>query len=132
VAQTSAATIVTTEDSSANAASTIALPAFDFLSSFWSLAVKQSEDENTDEESGLRFRLSEAPEQPEAKPVSKVADTTALSDAETESILKRLPPIKTDPADETAFALRDKSLPPPRTGMTRLATLSRGERDCFT
>src|SRR5215813_5172033 len=71
---------------------------------------------------GLRFRLSEAPDQPEAKPASKVGAAATLSDPETEAILKRLPPIKTDSGDETDFALRDKSLPPPRTGATVLQT----------
>ena len=116
----SAPTTVSTENSSTTIASTIFSEGYCYLSSFWSPLINQSEDENADEETGLRFRLSEAPEQPEARPVSKVAATTPLSDAETESILKRLPPIKTDPADETTFALRDKSLPPPRTGVTLL------------
>ena len=39
-----------------------------------------------------------------------------LSDTETQAILERLPPIKSEPSDETEFALREKSLPPPRTG----------------
>ena len=92
--------------------------AFDFLSSI--LSSKKpgaTDDEDSDkEDEGLKFRLSEAPEQPEAKPVSKIAEATVLSEAETQAILKRLPPIKTEPSDETEFALREKSLPPPRTG----------------
>jgi hypothetical protein len=66
----------------------------------------------------MRFRLSEAPGQPEARPISKVANATALSDTETQAILQRLPPIKTEASDEANFALREKSLPPPRTGET--------------
>lgn len=77
-----------------------------------------ADDEETDQEKGLRFRLSEAPGQPEARPISTVANATPLSDAETQAILRRLPPIKTEPSDEADFALREKSLPPPRTGQT--------------
>ena len=93
--------------------------AYEFLSSlFWSKQTN-ADDENADkEDEGLKFRLSEAPEQPEAKPANKVAEASVLSDAETQSILKRLPPIKSEPGDKAEFALREKSLPPPRTGAT--------------
>src|SRR5207253_3121809 len=77
-----------------------------------------SVDEGEDKEEGLRFRLSEAPGQPEARPVSKIANATVLSDAETQTILNRLPQIKAQPGDEVEFALRAKSLPPPRAGAT--------------
>jgi uncharacterized protein YfaS (alpha-2-macroglobulin family) len=91
----------------------------DFLSSMFSArANSAADDEATDGKEGLRFRLSEAPGQPEARPISKVANATTLSDAETQAILQRLPPIKTDASDEADFALREKSLPPPRTGET--------------
>lgn len=91
---------------------------YDFISWFFSPNETRSADEEdaNKEDEGLKFRLSEASEQPEARPVSKLATATVLSDAETQAILNRLPAIKTDPADETEFALRDKSLPPPRTG----------------
>jgi hypothetical protein len=93
--------------------------AYDFLSSlFSSRSSTTADDEDADKEEGLRFRLSEAPEQPEARPVNKVANATMLSDAETQAILNRLPPITTEPSDEAEFALRSKSLPPPRTGAT--------------
>jgi len=93
--------------------------AFDFLSSFLpSSTGKPSQDEDGDKEEGLRFRLSEAPEQMEARPANKVANATSLSDAETQAILRRLPPIVTAEKDEAEFALREKSLPPPRTGAT--------------
>ena len=67
---------------------------------------------------GLRFRLSEAPEQAENKTTNKVAVASVLSASETERILNRLPAITAEPADEAAFALRERSLPPPRTGRT--------------
>jgi uncharacterized protein YfaS (alpha-2-macroglobulin family) len=93
--------------------------AANFLSSlFSSRGNSAADDEETDQEKGLRFRLSEAPGQPEARPLSTVANATPLSDAETQAILRRLPPIKTEPSDEADFALREKSLPPPRTGQT--------------
>jgi hypothetical protein len=89
----------------------------DFLSSMFSARANSAAgDEATDGKEGLRFRLSEAPGQPEARPISKVANAMPLSDAETQAILQRLPPIKTDASDEADFALREKSLPPPRTG----------------
>ncbi|HSP62228.1 MAG TPA: Ig-like domain-containing protein, partial [Pyrinomonadaceae bacterium] len=92
---------------------------YDFFSSlFSSNGASSSDDENADKEEGLRFRLSEAAEQPEVRPVTNVIPATTLSDSETEAILKRLPPIKTDASDETEFAVREKSLPPPRTGTT--------------
>src|SRR5437016_4861515 len=94
--------------------------AYDFLSSVFSSKRKAASDDEGSDKEGLRFHLSEAPEQPEARPANKVADATTLSDAETEAVLKRLPPIKTDASDEADFALREKSLPPPRTGVTIL------------
>ena len=91
--------------------------ALDLVSSWFAAKEpKGSDDEDANKEEGLRFRLSEAPEQPEARPVSKIANAAVLSDAETQAILKRLPQIKSEPNDEAEFALREKSLPPPRTG----------------
>ena len=71
-----------------------------------------------DEGEGLRFRLSEGTEQPEVRPATNLAPATKLSNAETEAVLRRLPPIKSETSDETDFALRGQSLPPPRTGVT--------------
>ena len=92
--------------------------AYDLLSSlFSSRQPNSSDDEDADkEDEGLKFRLSEASEQPEAKATNKIAQTSVLSDAETQAILNRLPLIKSDATDEVEFALRDRSLPPPRTG----------------
>jgi uncharacterized protein YfaS (alpha-2-macroglobulin family) len=67
---------------------------------------------------GLHFRLSEGAEQPEARPATNLVPSTSLSDVETEAVLKRLPPIKSETSDETEFARRAQSLPPPRTGIT--------------
>ena len=71
-----------------------------------------------DENKGLRFRLSQGAEQSESATASNVATASPLSDSETQNVLKRLPPIKAEATDEQDFALREKSLPPPRTGQT--------------
>ncbi|HWT03872.1 MAG TPA: DUF6049 family protein, partial [Pyrinomonadaceae bacterium] len=67
---------------------------------------------------GLQFRLSQGAGQPEARANAPVADAARLSDAEVQSVFKRLPPVKAEQGDQQDFALRDKSLPPPRTGRT--------------
>ena len=72
----------------------------------------------SDEDEGLRFRLSEGADQPDVRPATKLAPSASLSNAETEAVLKRLPPIKSETGDETDFALRQQPLPPPRTGIT--------------
>jgi len=77
-----------------------------------------AKQETSDEDNGLRFRLSEGTEQPETRPATTPAPATSLSTAETEAILKRLPPIKSETSDETNFALRAQSLLPPRTDVT--------------
>jgi uncharacterized protein YfaS (alpha-2-macroglobulin family) len=87
-----------------------------FTSLFSSRGTSPSDDESADKDEGLRFRLSEAAEQREVRPVTNVVQAMPLSDGETEAILKRLPPLKIEPSDEVEFALRGKSLPPPRTG----------------
>jgi uncharacterized protein YfaS (alpha-2-macroglobulin family) len=65
---------------------------------------------------GLQFRLSEGREQPEKTSSAPPAQAAPLSEADTETVLNRLKPIKTDPADQQEFAFRDRSLPPPLTG----------------
>jgi uncharacterized protein YfaS (alpha-2-macroglobulin family) len=67
---------------------------------------------------GLRFRLSEGAEQTERPAALPTPATTKISDSEVQSILKRLPPVKAEEQDEQDFALRDRSLPAPRTGKT--------------
>jgi uncharacterized protein YfaS (alpha-2-macroglobulin family) len=70
---------------------------------------------------GLSFRLSEgAEESGTAAPRATPAPAERLSDAETERVLQRLPPLKTDASDVREFALRERSLPPPRAGATVL------------
>ncbi|HYY58905.1 MAG TPA: Ig-like domain-containing protein, partial [Pyrinomonadaceae bacterium] len=67
---------------------------------------------------GLRFRLSEGAEQPAPPADARVVPVSHLTESETQNVLKRLPPVKAEATDEQDFALRDRSLPPPRTGRT--------------
>jgi uncharacterized protein YfaS (alpha-2-macroglobulin family) len=66
---------------------------------------------------GLTFRLSEGSEgpPPTARPPAPAEN---LTDDEVRSVLDRLPPMTADPSDEKDVALREGSLPPPRTGTT--------------
>src|SRR5262245_27237494 len=69
---------------------------------------------------GLVFRLSEAQDETQRQTQQQIARpaTEPLSDEGTQNLLKRLPPIKVEGEDEKDFALRDRSLPAPRTGQT--------------
>lgn len=81
------------------------------------VAVAETQEPET-EARGLSFRLSDASDQPEQRPATKPSTSTELSQTDTDAILKRLSPIKVDPNDSQEFALRERSLPPPRTGAT--------------
>ena len=71
------------------------------------------------EQTGLVFRLSEAGEEKQqAQPQIARPTTDPISDEAAQNLLKRLPPIKSETDDEKDFALRDRSLPAPRTGQT--------------
>lgn len=67
---------------------------------------------------GLRFKLSEGIDASNRPPQIPQAPATKLSDEETQRLLSRLQPIKSEADDEKDFAVREKSLPPPRTGKT--------------
>src|SRR5262249_42171873 len=71
-------------------------------------------------ETGLVFRLSEDRDGAQRQTQQQIARPGAepLSAEEAQNLLKRLPPIKVDGDDEKDFAMRDRSLPPPRTGQT--------------
>jgi uncharacterized protein YfaS (alpha-2-macroglobulin family) len=79
-----------------------------------------SEDESSVDETkeGLQFRLSEGTEQSGRQPTVAPAQASRLSESEVQNVLKRLPVIKAEEGDQQDFALRDRSLPPPRTGKT--------------
>jgi uncharacterized protein YfaS (alpha-2-macroglobulin family) len=74
----------------------------------------------TGDEPGLVVRLSHADPSAADRERPKVAEATPLSEGDTKKVLARLPKPKTDPDDEKDFALREGSLPPPRTGATVL------------
>jgi alpha-2-macroglobulin len=70
---------------------------------------------------GLSFRLSEGAEEAgRAEPRPSPAPASRLSDAETARVLQRMPPLNAGEADAKEFALRERSLPPPRAGATVL------------
>ncbi len=65
---------------------------------------------------GMTIVLSPGAEQPERAEPQPVAATEPLSDAETQALLDRLPPLPAEEGDEQAFRLPPESLPAPRTG----------------
>ena len=67
---------------------------------------------------GLQFRISEGVEQRARPAEPPAANAAPLGDAQSQALLSRLPLIKAESDDEKEFALRDRSLPPPRTGKT--------------
>jgi alpha-2-macroglobulin len=71
-----------------------------------------------DVKTGLQLRLSESTPVADSQPVVSAAPAARLSEDDAQRVLKRLQPLKAEPSDEQAFALRDRSLPPPRTGRT--------------
>ena len=69
------------------------------------------------EPEGLRFRLSEGAEAIEGPILIARPPASRLDETATQRVLDRLPPW-TRETEETPFALREDSLPPPRTGET--------------
>jgi alpha-2-macroglobulin len=67
---------------------------------------------------GLVLRLGEGVETRARDAQVTPARAAELSPADTERVLSRLPALAPLPDDEKDFALREKSLPPPRTGAT--------------
>jgi uncharacterized protein YfaS (alpha-2-macroglobulin family) len=65
---------------------------------------------------GLEFRLSEGTEGAETRTVTPPAKTDPLSGGDAESLLKRIPPVKIEGDDQKDFAVRERSLPAPKTG----------------
>jgi uncharacterized protein YfaS (alpha-2-macroglobulin family) len=86
-------------------------------------AASDEEDDSRDAQArkGLSFHLSEGAEESGASATRPApARAEKLSDADTARVLQRLPPLKVDESDAREFALREKSLPPPRVGATVL------------
>ena len=73
-------------------------------------------NQQNDSQNGLKFRLSEGAEGAENRTTTPPVKGEQLSEAETAGIYKRLPEIKADKNDQTDFAKRAGSLPPPKTG----------------
>jgi uncharacterized protein YfaS (alpha-2-macroglobulin family) len=71
-----------------------------------------------EKKTGFAFRLSEGTEDATPAVPVRPAEARPLSEGETRAVLDRLPPFKTTDGDVQDFALRDKSLPAPRTGAT--------------
>ncbi|MFH0899102.1 MAG: Ig-like domain-containing protein, partial [Pseudomonadota bacterium] len=67
---------------------------------------------------GLTFRLREGTEAPIAGAGPPLAKAVPLSETDTDKVLARLPPLPQESGDQKDFALREKSLPPPRAGKT--------------
>src|ERR1041385_7517448 len=89
-----------------------------FHGPLWRVSARNRNPDAADDETGLQFRLSDGAGRREASPATKTVAASELSQSETENVLKRLPPMKIDPSSVQEFALREGSLPPPRTGNT--------------
>jgi uncharacterized protein YfaS (alpha-2-macroglobulin family) len=67
---------------------------------------------------GLTFRLSDAQVIDNAPPRIPTAAAAPLNEREAQALLDALPPLEAPASDRQVFALREKSLPPPRPGKT--------------
>jgi uncharacterized protein YfaS (alpha-2-macroglobulin family) len=67
---------------------------------------------------GLQMEVREGRSGPPAFDHAKLAPATELADADATALLARAPAITAGSADTQAFALRERSQPPPRTGKT--------------
>jgi alpha-2-macroglobulin len=77
---------------------------------------KTSNNMNQITPEGFQFRLSEGVEGAENREKPAPATGDPLSESETGKLLKRIPEIKTQTDDQTDFAKRIGTLPPPKTG----------------
>jgi len=81
---------------------------------------------------GLQFRLSEGSPVSESQQSVETAQAASLSDSDAQSVLRRLQPIKSETDDQKDFAIRDRSLPAPRTGRVIQATFPPPEQPAVT
>jgi hypothetical protein len=65
---------------------------------------------------GLTFKLSEGSAGADTRVKQTLSPADPISQSDAAGILGRLPAIKSDPDDQTEFAKRIGSLPPPKTG----------------
>jgi len=77
---------------------------------------KAMEQKMKDTPEGLKFRLSEGVEGAEQRVKQPLASTDPLSEGDAKDLLKRIPEIKPETDDQTAFAKRIGTLPAPKTG----------------
>src|SRR5437588_7787265 len=76
----------------------------------------QALQQTKDTPPGLDMRVSDGKQGPPAFDRAQLAPATTLSDTDAEQLLSRVPAIKSEPG--AAFAMRERSQPPPRTGET--------------
>lgn len=67
---------------------------------------------------GLTMRLSDSKDSPYQPVERRPVKAEKLSQADADALLARLPALKGEAEDKKDFALRERSLPPPRTGET--------------
>lgn len=77
---------------------------------------KAMQNKMKDVPGGLKFRLSEGAEGAENREKQVLPPTDPLTPDEAAKLLKRIPEIKTQDGDQTDFAKRAGTLPPPKTG----------------
>src|SRR5262245_33398330 len=84
----------------------------------FSLTIQHIVNGQGDGEEGFRLRLSEGRKNalPEPTPTIAAPPSSTLPDDATQNLLKRLPAIAGDASDRKEFAVRERSLPPPRAG----------------
>ncbi|MBI5480032.1 MAG: Ig-like domain-containing protein [Deltaproteobacteria bacterium] len=79
---------------------------------------KQAEVTSTAPRPGLDFALSQGAEHVAMRPRPPLAPAQVLPAADASKVLARMPPLAAEADDPKPFALRERSLPPPRTGRT--------------
>jgi uncharacterized protein YfaS (alpha-2-macroglobulin family) len=84
--------------------------------------------ETVETKKGLQFRLREGEGKSVQTGTRENPRAEKLTAEETEAIFRRLPPMPVETADKTEFALRESSLPPPKTGKVIPVKFSPGER----
>ena len=77
-----------------------------------------SSDDASGRPKGLTLRLSEGQAQLDAEVGTRVAEAEKLDPGAIRRVLDRLPPLDAKQEEQSSFALREGSAPPPRTGAT--------------
>ena len=82
------------------------------------VTVPAQEAPGTKPPAGFRFQLSAGQSPADAAAQNRVVKATPLAQAALDKLLARLQPLKTQEGDRKTFHMREKSLPPPKTGKT--------------